>query len=208
MKKQTKETGKTLPSKNRFLTPTEMKFQEFHERKNYGIIKVETDGRIAIGGQYSEEDQTYIPIFLEPEKPVEISRKAIKPYLAAPEFTIYMGHLSDEFETNKFLAREAGTEIHLLDTVEDWGYDFIAVRNHSFTFPISHKWEGETIRWNPLVGLELTPEMEIAENDFRETKIYPSSFIWGGHPIVGAEIPAMIQAQVHTLSQAYSQVTN
>jgi hypothetical protein len=111
------------------------------------------------------------------------------------KFSVYMGHVTDDQGFHVTRAIEMGIEVFPLDAPEDWGYEFIAVRNRVIP--------NTDLRYDPLQPIEFWREMEISENDYRDPdkKVRLGDFLWGAKKIVGGEIPAMIQAQLHTLDQ-------
>ncbi len=186
--------GKRKKIENK-LSKVGLRKARYELKHHVGVVEVDGDGRMGI------IVNKYDRVYLEPVAQERVRPKYLKPLLSNPRFTVYMGYAVDDFDEQVTRARNAGVEAFKLEAVEDWGYDFIAVRNRELTLPDGHKWAGQTLRWNPLDEIQLAPEYVIKENDLRDTKVYPSSFLISAQEIEGALIPAMIQAQLHTLTQ-------
>lgn len=158
------------------------------------MIRFEDDfvgtGHIVLHGGLQDPDVEEISEFRQ--KALEVLNRLKK----TPMFTVYMGQARDEIEAIVFEARKHGVEVHVLDSVEDWGYDFIAVRSNEFAVG------REKFRYNPFNEIELSAELEFTPNDLREVRIYPSTFMYGGVEVAAGEIPVVIQAQLIALEQA------
>ena len=115
------------------------------------------------------------------------------------KFSVYMGHATEDQAFHVTRAIEMGIEVFPLDAPEDWGYEFLAVRNRVIPGPDT----AHPLRYDPLQPIEFWQEMEISENDYRDPlkKVRLGDFLWAAKKIQGGEIPAMIQAQMSTLDQ-------
>ncbi len=147
-------------------------------------------GHIVLHGGLQDPDVEEISEFRQ--KALKVLNRLKK----TPIFTVYMGQVKDEIETIVFEARKHGIEVHVLDSVEDWGYDFIAVRSNEFVV------DKERFRYNPFNEIELNAELEFTPNDLRDFRIYPSTFMCGGVEVAPSEIPTMIKAQLIALEQS------
>lgn len=147
-------------------------------------------GHIVLHGGLQDPDVEEISEFRQK------ALKALNRLKQTPMFTVYMGHVREEIETIVLEARKHGVEVHVLDSLEDWGYDFIAVRSNVFVV------DKEKFRYNPFNEIELSAELEFTPNDLREVRIYPSTFIYGAVEVAPDEIPPMIKAQLIALEQA------
>jgi hypothetical protein len=148
------------------------------------------DGRIAV------KIKGQAPLFLEDDGwSKNTVRKNLRKYKNRPMFTIYMGHCVEDFDVQRKRALENGIEVFQLDAPEEWGYDFIAVRNREVEV------NGEILRYSPFEDVDIASEFSLAENDFRDERIGLRDFMWGGKMLQEVEIPLMIRCQVITLEQ-------